>query len=125
MLKQIYYFLRGFAILVMFYIISLFIIKSLHIMLPPAILGLILFAVSLVLGIVKEAWIETTANVLIKNMAMFIVPFMGGLVVYKSLLVKNIFVILFVTFTTTTLLIIITGLFVEFGLKFMRKLKHE
>ncbi len=94
-------------------------------MLPPAILGLILFAVSLVLGIVKEAWIETTANVLIKNMAMFIVPFMGGLVVYKSLLVKNIFVILFVTFTTTTLLIIITGLFVEFGLKFMRKLKHE
>ncbi len=58
-------------------------------------------------------------------MAMFIVPFMGGLVVYKSLLVKNIFVILFVTFTTTTLLIIITGLFVEFGLKFMRKLKHE
>lgn len=125
MLKQIYYFLRGFAILVMFYIISLFIIKSLHIMLPPAILGLILFAVSLILGIVKEAWIETTANVLIKNMAMFIVPFMGGLVVYKSLLVKNIFVILFVTFTTTTLLIIITGLFVEFGLKFMRKLKHE
>ncbi len=125
MLKQIYYFLRGFAILVMFYIISLFIIKSLHIMLPPAILGLILFAVSLVLGIVKEEWIETTANVLIKNMAMFIVPFMGGLVVYKSLLVKNIFVILFVTFTTTTLLIIITGLFVEFGLKFMRKLKHE
>lgn len=94
-------------------------------MLPPAILGLILFAVSLVLGIVKEEWIETTANVLIKNMAMFIVPFMGGLVVYKSLLVKNIFVILFVTFTTTTLLIIITGLFVEFGLKFMRKLKHE
>ena len=125
MLKQIYYFLRGFAILVMFYIISLFIIKSLHIMLPPAILGLILFAVSLVLGIVKEEWIETTANVLIKNMAMFIVPFMGGLVVYKSLLVKNIFVILFVTFTTTTLLIIITGLFVEFGLKFMRKLTHE
>lgn len=56
---------------------------------------------------------------------MFIVPFMGGLVVYKSLLIKNIFVILFVTFTTTTLLIVLTGLFVDNGLKLMRKLKHE
>ena len=117
--------MRGFVILVMFYIASLFIVKALHIMFPPTILGLILFSICLVKGIIKEEWIETTSNILIKNMAMFIVPFMGGLVVYKSLLIKNIFVILFVTFTTTTLLIVLTGLFVDSGLKWMRKLKHE
>lgn len=125
MLKKFFNFVRGFAILVMFYITSVFIVKTLHIMFPPAILGLILFSLCLVKGIIKEEWIETASNVLIKNMAMFIVPFMGGLVVYKSLLIKNIFVILFVTFTTTTLLIVLTGLFVDNGLKLMRKLKHE
>ena len=125
MFKQIFDFMRGFVILVMFYIISLCIIKSLHIILPPAILGLILFSFCLIKGIIKEEWIETASNILIKNMAMFIVPFMGGLVVYKSLLIKNIFVILFVVFTTTTLLIIMAGLFVDNGLKWMRKFKHE
>lgn len=125
MLKQFFDLIRGFFILVMFYITSLFIVKNLHIMLPPAILGLVLFAFCLILGIIKEEWIENASNLLIRNMAMFIVPFVGGLIVYKSLLLKNIFVILFVTFTTTTLLIVVTGLFVDYGLKLMRKLKHE
>ena len=122
MLKKIFNFTRGLLILVLFYFISLFAVKALHLMLPPAILGLVLFAAALILGVIKEEWIEDASNFLIKYMAMFIVPFMGGLVVYKSLLLKNWFVILLVIFITTTLLIVATAFFVEYGLKsFVRK----
>lgn len=122
MLKKILDFLRGFLILVIFYIISAFIVKSLHIMLPPAILGLTLFAIALTSGIIKEKWIETTSNFLIKYMAMFLVPLMGGLIVHKTLLLNNWLTILLVIFLTTTFLIVVTGLFVEYGLKYiMRK----
>ncbi len=120
MLKKIFDFTRGLLILIIFYIISALAIKIFHIMLPPAILGLVLFAGALITGIIKEAWIETASNFLIKYMAMFIVPFMGGLIIYKSLLLKNWFVILLVIFITTTLLIVTTGLFVEYGLKFLK-----
>ena len=82
MLKQIFDFIRGLSILICFYVLSLFIVKAFHIMLPPAILGLVLFAAALAIGIIKEEWIADVSNFLIKNMAMFIVPFMGGLIVY-------------------------------------------
>lgn len=123
MFKNIFDFIRGFIILFSFYFISSFIVKFLHIAFPPTILGLILFAAALILGIIKEEWIKKTSDILIKNMAMFIVPFMGGLVVYKSLLLKNWFVILLVIFITTTVLIILTGLFVDLGLKYLKLYK--
>lgn len=121
---------KGFIILIFFCVLSSFIVKVLHIMFPSAILGLILFAASLILGIIKEEWIKPTSEFLIKYMAMFIVPLMSGLVAYKALLLKNWLVILFVIFFTTTFIIVATGLFVDFGLKFLRlhkirKLKNE
>ncbi len=119
-IKLILNFILGFIILTGFYFVSSVIIKFLHVPLSPVILGLILFAFALVEGIIKEEWIKMTSEFLIKNMAMFIVPFMGGLVVYKHMIMKNWLVILVVIFVTTTLMIIITGLFVEYGLKFLR-----
>lgn len=119
MQRKIFDFLRGFVILIMFYITSFCIVKALHLMLPPAILGLMLFAAALISGIIKEEWINSASNFLIKYMGLFIVPFMGALILYKSILIKNWFVILFVIFITTTLLIVTIGLFVEHGLRFL------
>lgn len=119
-LITIYNFIFGLLILIGFYLISCFIVKLLHISLPPAILGLIIFAIALIYGIIKEDWIKTVCDFFIKNMAMFLVPFLGGLIVYKSLLMKNWLVILIVIFVTTTLTIVITGLFVEWGIKLLR-----
>ena len=119
-LISVYNFIIGLLILIGFYFISCFIIKLLHISLPPAILGLILFALALIQGIIKEDWIKPVCDFFIKNMAMFLVPFLGGLIVYKSLLMKNWLVILTVVFVTTTLTIVITGLFVEWGMKLLR-----
>lgn len=117
---QILDFLIGFVVLTLFYLVSSFIVRFLHIPLPPAILGLILFAFCLIQGIIKEEWIKSSCEFLINNMAMFLVPFLAGLIVYKSLLMKNWLVILVVIFVTTTLVIVATGLFVEWGIKFLR-----
>lgn len=119
-LKTIVRFILGFVILIIFYLISYYIVRYFKIPAVPAILGLILFAFALVEGIIKEEWIKTTSEFLIKNMAMFIVPFMGGLVMYKHMILTNWFVILIVIFITTTLTIVVTGLFVEYGLKIIR-----
>ena len=101
------------------------ILSFLCIKFPPAILGLVLFAVSLISGFVKENWIKDAVELLMKNMAMFLLPFWGGLVVYESLLERNALVILLVVFLTTTIIIVCTGLFVEYGLKYTRLLKWK
>ena len=120
MIKNFCKFSLGMLIMLFFYFLSYSIVKIFHLPLPPAILGLILFALSLIFGIIKEEWIEITANWLINNMAMFLIPFWGALILYQNLLSKNAFVILLVVFLTTTLIIVFTGLFVEYGIKFLR-----
>ena len=116
MVKKIFKFLLGFAILFAFYYLSFFIVKSFNIKFPAAVL-------SLIFGIVKEEWIDTTVNFLLKNMALLFVPFVVGLSAYKSFLAKNFVPILLVVLVTTTLTIVFTGLLAEYGIKFVRLLK--
>ena len=118
--KRFFNFIIGFLILIGFYFLSFYILKLLHIAFPPAILGLILFSFALIEGIIKESWIKDACEFLINNMAMFLVPFIGGLIVYKSLLMKIWLVILVVIFISTTVIIAVTGLFVEWGIKLLR-----
>ncbi len=114
-------FISGFGILFLIYYVSLYIIKLTGIAFPPAILGLILFTLSLFAGIIKEEWVEAASNFLLKNMAVLFVPFVVGLIVYKDILLKNWLSILLVIFVTTTVMIVTVGLFVEHGLKFLNK----
>lgn len=114
-------FISGFGILFLIYYVSLYIIKLTGIAFPPAILGLILFTLSLFAGIIKEEWVEAASNFLLKNMAVLFVPFVVGLIVYKDILLKNWLSILLVIFVTTTVIIVTVGLFVEHGLKFLNK----
>lgn len=118
--KKILNMLFGFFILIAFYFLSDFIVKFFNLALPSAILGLILFALSLIFGIIKESWIKNACDFLINNMAMFLVPFVGRLIVYKELLAKNWFLIFIVVFLTTSAVILIVGLFVEWGIKFLK-----
>lgn len=120
MIKKIANFILGIGILIIYYFISLVIIKYTHLRMPPAILGLILFASSLIGGIIKEDWIKSTCEFFLKNMAMLFVPFIAGLVVYQSVLLKNWVSIAVVIFFATTFTIILTGLFVEYGIKLLR-----
>lgn len=122
-MKTVLKFFLGLGILFLFYILSLYIIKVTHIFIPPAILGLVMFAISLMLGIVKEEWIKVTSEFFLKYMAILFVPFIVGLVLYKNVLFKNWLAIILVVFLTTTITIVFTGLFVEYGIKYLRLYK--
>lgn len=118
-------FILGFGILFLIYYVSMFLVKLTHIAFPPAILGLILFTLALFTGIIKEEWVEKTANFLLKNMAVLFVPFVVGLIVYKDILLQNWLSILLVIFVTTTVIIVSVGLFVEYGLKLYEEQKDD
>ena len=118
-------FILGFGILFFMYYVSMFLVKLTHIAFPPAIFGLILFTLALFTGIIKEEWVEKTANFLLKNMAVLFVPFVVGLIVYKDILLQNWLSILLVIFVTTTVIIVSVGLFVEYGLKLYEEQKDD
>ena len=120
MIKSIVKFISGMCILFLDYAISFLFVKITKILMPPAILGLILFAVSLQCGLLKEDWIKTTVDFLLKNMAILFVPFIVGLIVYKDLLLQNYLAIILVVTLSTTLTIVITGVFVEVGIKYLK-----
>ncbi len=124
-MREIFNFILGFVILFLLYFISKATLSFAHIVFPPAILGLILFTLCLQFKIIKEEWIKTASEFLLKNMALLFVPFIVGLIAYKDILMKNWFVILLVIFLTTTLTIVSIGLFVEYGLKFLRLYKMK
>ena len=123
MIKKIFNFIFGFTILFTIYIVSLFIIKLTNIQIPPAILGIILFTFFLSTGIIKETWIKNFVDFMLKNMAILFIPFIGGLITYKNLILKNWFAIIMVILIATTLTIVLTGLFVEYGVKYLRYYK--
>ena len=105
--------------------ISHLILTFLNINFPKTILGLILFIIALHSKLIKEEQVDFVCNILTKNIALFLVPYLVGLIVYKKLLIENWIVILLTVFITTTLIIIFTGLFVEFGLKLLNKKEAE
>lgn len=116
-------FLIGFAILLGFSYFSLFIVNSLNLKVPASVIGLISFAISLIFGLIKEEWVETCVKFLLKNMPLLFVPFVVGLSVYKSFLMKNIIPILLVVLLTTTITIVFTGYLAEYGIKILRIIK--
>ena len=122
-MKKIFKHVIGFAIITFFCLVSLFITNCFGLKFPAAIIGLVLFTISLLLGIVKMQWVEDACNFLIKNMALCIVPFVGGIIVYQKLVLENFLVIALVVLIATTISIIAIGIFIEYGLKFLRLYK--
>lgn len=116
-------FVSGFAVIFALYGICGFILKTLKIPFPPAILALIMFTVCLLTGIVKEKYVKTTAEFMMKNMPVLFVPFVVGLISYKTIFMKNALAISLVVFVSTTVTIVVTGLFTEYGVKLLRASK--
>lgn len=71
--------LRGLAIIVSFNLLGLFLAHH-FIPLPGAVLGLMLLAIALFTGIIKIQWVETGADALLKNLMLFFVPALVGVI---------------------------------------------
>lgn len=125
MVAKIFKFILGMIIILLIYYVSFIILKVTQIKLPPTILGLVLFAWGLSAGVIKEEWVNVTVNFMLKNMPVLFIPFIVGIVLYKSILAENIIAICLTVLVSTTLTIVGTGLFVEYGIKLLRLYKMK
>jgi holin-like protein len=128
--------LRVFKIIVGFIIICAVqficncLVKTFNLIIPTPILGLIVFAFLLQIKVIKQEWIEDVCNFLLKIMPLLFVPLFVGIISYYGIIEKNLIPILVNIVLTTTLVLILTALFVDNVIKFvrlhkMRKSKNE
>lgn len=105
--------MRGFAILCAFQFAG-GVIQTLGIPMPGAVLGLILFTVSMFLGWIKLEWVESTTSFLLKHMLLFFVP-MTVLTMRLASVIKANGAALSVSIVVSTLAVLVTtGLTAEF-----------
>lgn len=105
--------MRGFAILLAFYLIGILIQKGLHIPLPSNVIGLLLFTLFLFLGIIKLKWVERTASFLNQHMLLFFAPIIAGTVFILPMIRGHVTMIV-VTFVLSWLAVLLsTGWFIK------------
>ena len=120
MSSHFFKFILGFGILCIIQLICIFIVKTTHLMLPAPILGLISFALLLQFNIIKKEWIQDICEFLLKYLPVLFVPFLVGIISHFDLIGKNLFLLIVNIFITTAITLIVTSLFVENFIKFVR-----
>ena len=120
MSSRFFKFIFGFGILCIIQLICLFVVKNTHLMLPAPILGLIVFALLLQFNILKKEWIEDICEFLLKYLPVLFVPFLVGIISHFDLIGKNLLLLTINIFITTAITLVVTALFVENVIKFVR-----
>lgn len=120
----------GFLILCAIQLFCNWIVKIAHIVLPAPISGIIVFALLLQFNVIKKEWVRDICNLLLKYMPLLFVPLFVGIIAYYSIIERNLVPIILNVILTTTATLIITAIFVENVIKFVRlrkirKLHHD
>ncbi|WP_240416062.1 CidA/LrgA family protein [Paenibacillus periandrae] len=100
--------MQGFAILLVFYLVGMFIQKELHVPLPSNVIGLALFTLFLFLGLIKLKWVERAAMFLKRHMLLFFAPIVAGTVSVLPL-VRGHVITIFVTFLLSWLAVLLSA----------------
>jgi holin-like protein len=98
-----------FGILFAFLAIGEFIVKITGITVPSSIIGMLLLALSLKVGIVKLVWVEKISAFLVHNLGFFFVPAGVGLMNCLGLLADQWVPIVVSTVGSTVVIIAVTG----------------
>ncbi len=112
----------GFAILLLFNLLGLMIEYLVSIPIPPNVIGLILFVVSLFTGLVKLEWVEEAAGFLLRHLLLFFIPIVVSLMTYYTYLREHLLAIVVVVIATTLIVMLTTGGFVQY---FISKKERE
>ena len=113
MIKKGLKFIFGILILFVIQYLCNITIKLTHIILPAPILGLILLCFLLQINIIKKEWVKDSCEFLLKIMPMLFVPLLVGIIVYYSIIEKNLIQILLNVIITATFTLLLTGIIVE------------
>ncbi len=78
----------GFVIIVAFEMLGVG-LHRLGVPLPGSVLGLILFTLALLLGLIRLEWVERSSLLLVRHMTLLFIPLMAGLATMTAELRKN------------------------------------
>jgi len=81
----------------------------LHLPLPSSLSGMVLLVALLGSGLVKEAWLAQTADLLQRHLALFFVPFAVGLMAYGALLRSQGLALLLVIASSTVIGVVVVA----------------
>ena len=118
-------FCLGILIIFIIQYLSIFITKSLNIIFPAPIFGIILLFIFLKIGLIKENWIKDFCEFIIKHMILFFIPMFVGIMVYQDLITKNFLNFFLIIVLTTSITGISVGLFIENIIKYKRLKKFK
>ncbi len=105
---------RGWIIVLLIYLLGEFLSKSFSLPIPGNIMGMIFLFLFLVTGILKLEKIERVAKSLLDNLAFLFVPAGVGLMNSFGIISGSIAKILFICIITTVIVMVCTGLVVQF-----------
>lgn len=103
MLHKVFELLRSFLILYGFLFLGEICAKFIPISIPPSILGLLILFLCLVLRIVQIRWVFSSANLLVRYMAVLFVPVSVGVMQYTDLLLEQFSILLLPNILSTML----------------------
>lgn len=83
--------------------------RTLHLLIPGNVLGLLLLLLCLSLKLFKLDWIEQGAGFLIEFLPLLLVPAMIGIMNYPSLLSKQGVLLFFIVFISTIMTVVAAG----------------
>ncbi len=100
---------RGLAGLLLFQAVGELISRGLGWPIPGNVLGMGLLLAALAAGLVKVAWLEEAAELLLDNLALFFVPAGVGVMVYFQLIASEWLPIVVATVVSTFVVMAVTG----------------
>jgi len=99
----------GFAFLLGFQLLGELISRTSGVPIPGNVIGMALLLAALACGLVKVAWIEEAAELLLSHMALFFVPAGVGVMVYGGLIAREWLPITVATVASTFVVMSVTG----------------
>ncbi len=112
--------LLGFGILCLIQFVCNFVLNLFHLAFPAPILGIIVLTLLLHFEIVKKTWVKEICELFLNYMPLLFVPLTVGIVAYYGIIEKNLLPIIVNVVVTSTLVIVVSALFVENVIKFIR-----
>lgn len=122
---RVFKLLLGFAILCLIQYLCNVVLSFLNIAFPAPILGIIVLTILLKLEIIKKVWVKDICDLFLKYMPLLFVPLFVGIIVYYGLISENLTPILVNVIVSTTLVIVLSALFVENVIKIIRFYKFK
>lgn len=105
--------LYGFTLIMAIYAVSIWLVQSLGLLLPPPLLGMIILAILLLKNIIKAEKIKDVSFMLLDYMGMLFIPPAISLMMYVDIISKELLPLIFTIILSAIAVMVVTGKIVQ------------